>query len=243
MGAATTNDGVVMGGGERVAVAKLQARLRRAHPSASWTPISPWSVASQGSLAPRPEGLPALCAFAPRAQIGCLGIARSLQKDLDKIAERADTSSPEGLHYVLQETVLSLLRHPDYCVYGASEARSTDLDGAEELFNEMSLDERSKLGGETLVNSGGVRKSGARAGPASDMTNEYIVITIIVAAEGNLKLPKVNNLEDLKTALKRLGAVRADGIQAVEVLWTPQQDGDTLTQQELLRDYPLLNNL
>jgi uncharacterized membrane protein len=29
----------------------------------------------------------------------------------------------------------------------------------------------------------------------------------------------------------------------VEVLWTPQEAGDTLTQDELLRDYPQLNNL
>lgn len=159
------------------------------------------------------------------------------------MADRADTSSPEGLHFVLQETVLSLLRHPDYCVYGVSESKSTDLDGAEELFNEMSMDERSKLGGETLVNTDGQRKSAARSEAASDMTNEYIVVTIIVAAEGNIKLPPITNLDDLRTALKRLGAVRADGVQAVEVLWTPQQDGDTLTQRELMRDYPMLNNL
>ena len=28
-------------------------------------------------------------------------MARSLQQDLDNIAERADTSTPEGLHYLL----------------------------------------------------------------------------------------------------------------------------------------------
>jgi uncharacterized membrane protein len=54
-----------------------------------------------------------------RLQVGLLGIARSLQADLDAIADKADTSTPDGLQYVLQETVLTLLRHPDYCVYGA----------------------------------------------------------------------------------------------------------------------------
>lgn len=28
--------------------------------------------------------------------------------------------------------------------------------------------------------------------------------------------------------------------QAVEVLWTPQQENDTLTEKELLKDYPQL---
>lgn len=236
MGAASSSEGIVMGSGERVVVAKLQARLDSG-------PVAP----PQLPILRRLQTCPSLTVWSVtpcgHTQVGLLGIARSLQKDLEKMADRADTSTPEGLHYVLQETVLSLLRHPDYCVYGSASSKSTDLDSAEELFNEMSMDERSKLGGETLVNSGGVKKTAARGGPASDMTNEYIVVTVIVAAEGNVKLPQINNLEDLKTALKRLGSVRADGIQAVEVLWTPQQDGDTLTQQELLRDYPLLNNL
>lgn len=35
------------------------------------------------------------------SQVGLLGMARSLQQDLNRIAERADTSTPEGLSYVL----------------------------------------------------------------------------------------------------------------------------------------------
>mmetsp|Transcript_11433 Transcript_11433/g.41833 ORF Transcript_11433/g.41833 Transcript_11433/m.41833 type:complete len:304 (+) Transcript_11433:80-991(+) len=51
-------------------------------------------------------------------QVGLLGLARSLQRELDAIAMKSDTGTPGGLHYVLTETVLALLRHPDYCVYG-----------------------------------------------------------------------------------------------------------------------------
>ena len=53
-----------------------------------------------------------------KIQIGLLGLARQLQLDLEDIADAADTSSTEGLHYVLEETVLALLRNPEYCVYG-----------------------------------------------------------------------------------------------------------------------------
>ena len=48
---------------------------------------------------------------------------------------------------------------------------------------------------------------------------------------------------ELRTALKRVGAIRADALQAVEVIWTPQEEGDTLTEEELLADYPTLNVL
>lgn len=34
-------------------------------------------------------------------QVGLLGLGRSLQRDLNRIAEVADTSTPEGLSYVL----------------------------------------------------------------------------------------------------------------------------------------------
>jgi uncharacterized membrane protein len=37
-----------------------------------------------------------------KVQVGLLGSARELQADLQRIAARADTSSSEGLHYVLQ---------------------------------------------------------------------------------------------------------------------------------------------
>ena len=46
-----------------------------------------------------------------KIQVGLLGTARSLQRDLERIADKADTSSPEGLHYVLEETALALLRN------------------------------------------------------------------------------------------------------------------------------------
>ncbi len=37
-----------------------------------------------------------------KVQVGLLGSARSLQRDLERIAKRADTNSSDGLAYVLQ---------------------------------------------------------------------------------------------------------------------------------------------
>ena len=54
---------------------------------------------------------------------------------------------------------------------------------------------------------------------------------------------QVNDAGSLRDALQKLGGVRRDGLLAVEVLWTPQEDGDTFTQEELARDYPVLNRL
>jgi uncharacterized membrane protein len=68
-------------------------------------------------------------------------------------------------------------------------------------------------------------------------------VTILVAAEGEHKLPTIKTLADLKEALQKLGSIPADSIQAVEVLWTPQDENDTLSECELLHKYPLLRSL
>lgn len=178
-----------------------------------------------------------------KLQVGLLGMARSLQQDLDRIAERADTSTPEGLHYVLTETVLALLRHPDYCISGYSSADvKRDSEAGEKLFNELSLEERAKFDEETIVNVNSMFRRGA-AKSKSGFNNEYIVVTVLVAAEGEFKLPTINSNADLKEALRKLGSIPKDQTLAVEVLWTPQDQNDTLSERELLRDYPLLRSL
>ncbi|ACO67073.1 predicted protein [Micromonas commoda] len=182
-----------------------------------------------------------------KVQIGLLGMARDLQLDLEKIADKADTSTTEGLHYVLEETVLALLRNPEYCVYGyATSASARGPEEAEDTFNEFSMDERGKLAEETLVNVNSRKRSTSAVKTGKDEDggiNEYILVTIIAACDGGLKLPAVTDSAELRTALKRVGAIRADALQAVEVIWTPQEEGDTLTEEELLADYPTLNVL
>lgn len=181
-----------------------------------------------------------------KVQVGLLGSARGLQKDLERIAKRSDTSSSEGLAYVLQETVLALMRAPEYCIYGAAKVDSVrDLDAGEDRFNQLSMAERSKFEEETLVNVAGRTKRGSGAGRwgAEPGQNELIVVTILVAAEAGMKLPPINSREELRTALGRLGALRSDQVLAVEVLWTPQDDGDYFTRDDLMVDYPKLNTL
>lgn len=54
-----------------------------------------------------------------KLQVGLMGSARELQRDLNRLGNNVDTSKPEGLHYLLQETVLALRRNPQYALYGA----------------------------------------------------------------------------------------------------------------------------
>ncbi|XP_061340445.1 uncharacterized protein LOC133286946 [Gastrolobium bilobum] len=179
-----------------------------------------------------------------KLQVGLLGMGRSLQSDLNRIAQVADTSTSEGLNYVLTETTLALLRHPDYCIsaYSSVDIKRGIEDG-EKRFNQLSIEERGKFDEETLVNVNNIKRQSTRSQRANGFSNEYIVITILAAAEGEHKLPSINGSGDLKEALQKLGSIPSSKLLAVEVLWTPQNENDTLSERELLEDYPLLRPL
>ena len=184
-------------------------------------------------------------------QVGLLAEARSLQEDLNRIAASADTSSEAGLTQVLQETSLALLRHPEYWVYAGSTSQQTRLESAEAQFNRLALTERSKFSEETLSN---VKNQIRQAPSIIDVTpdasgalttsdqgpGEYIVVTLIVASLGKLQLPDVKSTEDVRRALSQLGSVSNEQMLALEVLWAPQADGDTLSTDDMMAAYPNL---
>lgn len=182
-----------------------------------------------------------------RLQVGLLAGARSLQEDLNRLALTANTSSSAGLTQVLQETTLSLLRHPEYWVYAGSNSEQTSLSGAEGLFNRLALTERSKFNNESLSNVNNQLRQAPTAGelPAAggelvmpQSSGEYIIATILVATQSKLQLPTVNSTEDLRRALSQIGAIPSEQLLAVEVLWSPQAEGDTLTSDDVLGEYP-----
>lgn len=182
-----------------------------------------------------------------KLQVGLLAEARGLQADLNRIAQKANTGSTAGLAQVLQESTLSLLRHPEYWAYASDESKQTKLEAAEVEFNRLVLAERSKLKGESFSNVSGQLKQSengalavAEKGDLATQPSEYILVTLIVGAEGKLDLPKVNSADDLRKALSTLGAVSSDRLLAMELIWTPQRDGDVLTSDDLLQDYPNL---
>lgn len=183
-----------------------------------------------------------------RLQVGLLAKARELQADLNRIAENADTNTSEGLAQVLQESTLALLRHPEYWVYGGTESQQARLESAEAQFNRLAITERSKFSQETLSNVNNLlkhaeaRKALEAAGDLALPENpaEYIVVTLLVATQGKLELPQVNSDQDLRRAISQMGAVSSDRLLAMEVLWTPQAEGDTLSAEDVLVEYPEL---
>lgn len=180
-----------------------------------------------------------------QVQVGLLSGARSLQTELNTLAQTVDTDSASGRGRLLQETSLALLRNPEYWQYGQAEATVTAIEQAEAQFNQYSLSERSKFTAETLINLNGDRQeqSTTAQGDGGPENSEYLVVTVLVGTQDSLNLPKVTDTQTLRQAVQALGALGSDRLLALEVLWTPQADGDTLTADDLLAQYPNLQLL
>ncbi len=186
-----------------------------------------------------------------QVQVGLLSSARELQTELNKLALTADTGSAAGRTAVVQESILALLRHPEYWVYGATQSQQASVDAAEAKFNQLALTERSKFTEETLTNVDSSIKqakvealSGSQAESSAiqlqEDSGEYIIATVIVGVTGKLELPTINSSDDLRQALQQVGSTGSDRLLAVEVLWTPQAEGDTLSTNDILAYYPNL---
>jgi uncharacterized membrane protein len=191
-----------------------------------------------------------------KVQVGLMAQARSLQLELDRIALSADTNTDAGRVHILQEVSLALLRHPEYWAYGAAQTERPKLAAAEGIFNQLALAERSKFTEETLSNLNGQMKkpSLTGAGNSEKLTvpqtagellalnesshSEYIVVTILVGTQAKVQFPKINSDEDMKQALRQIGSLSADNLLAIEVVWAPQADGDNLSADDIMANYP-----
>ncbi|MEO0310231.1 MAG: DUF1517 domain-containing protein [Gloeomargarita sp. DG02_3_bins_56] len=173
-------------------------------------------------------------------QVALLAQARSLQKELAQLAQNCNPNTGKGRVELVQGLTLALLRHPEYWSYAATSIEKVPLNQAESEFNRLALRVRAQVQQETLVNATVQTPSGNVHGSEP---GEYILVTLLLATTTPIKLPVIQTLADVKNALTVLGSVGADDLLALEILWAPQAEGDTLTQTELVTANPLLRPL
>ncbi len=179
-------------------------------------------------------------------QIGLLASAKEIQEKLRELASDSITSTSSGLQKVLQDTTLSLLRKPELWVYANIETGSVPFASAESTFNRISITERSKLKAELTSNYSGqisVSKKTDSTPGAADLTNEYIAITILVATKKDLRLNNSIDNEFIAEDLRSLGSISSNDLMALEIIWQPEGEGETLREEELITQYPNLKHL
>jgi uncharacterized membrane protein len=181
-----------------------------------------------------------------KCQLALLSTARSLQRELQAYAGSASTDTVTGLASALQDVVMALLRHSDYWRYGVVQVQhAATLDDTERAFNQVVSQERAKLSEELTVNVDGVRRQASRStSTPSNEVGQYLVVTLIVATGyPEFSAYPTATAKDIEATLQRLGTLLTSDLLAFEVIWSPENPDDALTEDELIAEYPELSAL
>lgn len=187
-------------------------------------------------------------AYLYRLQLALGRSARGIQDRLADFAAQGDTESESGLAALLQQTALELLREKDSVRYLGTDARGPmSLTNAETAMNAMALAERSRFQVERVRAAGGrVSHSTAPAEEGKEAL-ELVVVTLVAATRTPLdkfgSSGTTGSPEDLSALLSELGGVSPDAILGIEVVWTPADPNDSMTETDVMTTYPDLRSL
>lgn len=173
-----------------------------------------------------------------RLQIALRSRAKRLQTQFSDIALRANTATPEGLFELLQETANTLLENADFWTHVLAGSQTVDSrEEAEALFNQFSMQERSKFSAETLTNLNGVVSQQAPVLTPGE-NPAYIVVTLLLGtADDEPLFNEIYSTSLLRDVLENIMVLRSRFLLVFELLWTPQDAADSLTEAELAADY------
>lgn len=186
-----------------------------------------------------------------------------LMKALQRLAQRAETTTSGGLASLASSVSLELLRsYEGWVAAKASSGRFRDMAVAEQAFNEASMKERKKWSYENTVEDRAALALAARRegrgsrGPNSAMAaamagKHLIVLTLMVACRNiggkHLMPKKAGSAEALESSLERFAAALLEkngkNVLAVDVSWTPDGEGETLSRKDVILKWPELVDL
>ncbi|KAK1376457.1 hypothetical protein POM88_032650 [Heracleum sosnowskyi] len=187
-----------------------------------------------------------------RAQVGVSDKQRVLQRKLNKIAENTDTSTLEGLDYILKETVRGLPQQDNsdhsscnyysyiFEKYDTLGSLSKDFKEVIDKFDKFVKDE------EVFVNVDGVKyqKKGGMVKAKRGIDNEYTLATICVLASCEHRTPvkreEKGEYVHFFAVLQTLQRIPKKDIESVRVMWTPQKEDEILTEEDLRRQTNLM---
>jgi uncharacterized membrane protein len=172
----------------------------------------------------------------------------SILSVLDRLSRTAKTDSRVGIQNLSSQVALELLRRKSSIVSASSRYKHFgDRNKAQRDFNELSIKERGKFEQETSRYGGVDYSDGSgRQSSPSDSKATMAVITIMLAIDGDsTKVGTMNSIQDVEDALRKIAAnVKInDCLQGSEILWTPEDQRETLSLREVVADYPELRTV
>jgi len=175
----------------------------------------------------------------------------SILSFLDRLSQTARTDSRVGISNLVSQVALELLRQKQ-SIFGAyvEYEHFSNGDKAGRDYSSKAIEERSKFENESTNNYGGVdysnKETGSLVVDGFEGAATSAVVTLIVAIDGDsTTFPKINGMRDLEQALTRLATdVKVDDcLRSAEILWTPDDGKDVISERDVIVDYPKLRSI
>ena len=177
----------------------------------------------------------------------------SILSYLTRLSNTARTDSRVGLKNLVSQVALELLRQRRSIFAAKSEYKHySNSDKATRDYNQIAIQQRSKFEKETISKYKGVDYSATKPSSLSVVSTSgfqatVAVVTFVIAIEGDsTKLPSpIRSLNDVEKALTQVATdVNVDDcLLSAEVLWTPGDTSEILTERDIIVDYPDLRTL
>jgi len=204
----------------------------------------------EGASAPRPQGpmrAPVPMRH-PGVEVRRVSIAfdwtarASIQHALSRAAVGIDPNSPQGLHAAATLARDALAAAHRGARYGVFQSWALDPAQGQHVFGRVADSLRGRYTVETIDNAR--RVAGPKLRASSEEGPGLVVVSLLVASKAALPpLPPGMNLPALMAALEGMIPPRAEQLAALEVVWSPADEGDPMSSAELEVLYPELARL
>uniref|UniRef100_A0A7S3L727 Uncharacterized protein n=1 Tax=Amphora coffeiformis TaxID=265554 RepID=A0A7S3L727_9STRA len=175
---------------------------------------------------------------------------QSILNVLPRLSQSAQTERRAGLQNLTSQIALELLRRKSQIVSASTSSQHfRDRTKAEQAFGEQSIRERSKFEKESFSRFRGADWSTSTrrmVGSDADGKATMAVVTLLIEIDGDAtKLPNISSINSVEEALRKIASDSRVGecLQSAEILWTPEDRSEILTEREVVADYPELRSV
>jgi uncharacterized membrane protein len=168
---------------------------------------------------------------------------REVQEQLARLAASGQAGTKEGRAHLLRETVLALRRAELSWLYVGYRDGGGPLGPAQaqQTFTQWASDARARFKKELVRGDAmGVREQQAPELRARSHEGQGTVVVhlIVVARRPLAGVAQTTSADAIRRALSERGALDADALVALEVVWSPAAENDRMSSAELEQFYP-----
>lgn len=164
------------------------------------------------------------------------------QRALRRLAEGAETTTAKGLADLVDEAALLLLREEAAWRFGSLEVVLGSEEEVLARFDAWMVEERSKYH-ETFRHFEGQKRLAPDYRPQVEPGGRYLVVSLLLAERRTHTPRRPLTREGARAALLDAAGSSPFTLLAAYLSWTPEREGEALTEEELLRLYPELEKL